>query len=145
MAEAFSDDPKNTTTYYVTILHPSGKITNIPISKEDVKKAKALIKISNIDNSFNNTKPSRVFASRYELKFEKEVMVILEKEKSSGEDLGAFESEIEHLRVFITKNSTLSTLINLKELKVEESGGKEDEIDQLFNILLQQGLYPISE
>ena len=120
------------------MMHPNGKITNIPISKEDIQRAKALIKISDIDNSY--------FGDRAELKFEKEVMVILERESSNlPHSCGQITPKkgIEYLRVFITRGSALSTLADFKQSKIQSSKG--DIVEELFFKLLKEGLYPISE
>ena len=121
----------------MTIQNPNGKLKSCLISQEDINKAKNLRKISEIDNSYYDD-PS-------ELKFEKKIMVILEKDpqKEVRKMTPKYSKkiEIEELPVFITKDTELTTLVPLSSLANLKLGSSKNEI---WLKLLKYGLYPLS-
>ena len=66
---------QTTFNYYITVVYPDGKVENTAVLKEDIESARKLIKISDIDKSY--------YGDRSELKFEKDVMILIENQQKS--------------------------------------------------------------
>jgi hypothetical protein len=122
-------------TFYITIIHPCGKVTNTVISSTDIENALKMMKISEIDKSF--------YGDKRELKFEKDVMVIV-----GQEDV----KKVHELIVLITCNRRFGyanpTVLSKSE-KVKSLNYDQKPIsftwDNIFEKLMELGLYPISQ